>query len=106
VNPRDGHLEPELHLTRFDSAADRRGGLRHGGRRQWKMSFAGQQARRRIEADPPGAGNEDFRPGVQVGEIRGRPRRSLQWFLVRRQLDQVARDKPRRQSEVPQELHQ
>jgi hypothetical protein len=69
VDARDLHVVAERHLRFVDDALDRcgAGGLRRAG--QGDMPFAGEQARRRVEADPPGAGQVDLAPGVQVGEV-------------------------------------
>ena len=48
---------------------DRRGARRLRRARQRDVPFAGEQARRRVEADPAGAGQVDLAPGVQVGEV-------------------------------------
>ena len=69
VEPLHAHVEAEFALRRLNQPFDGRGGgkMRRGGERQ--MAFAGEQAGGGVEADPAGAGNIDFRPGVQVGEI-------------------------------------
>ena len=68
------HVVVELDLALVDGAGDRRGAdrLRRAGQRD--VAFAGEQARRRIEADPAGAGQVDLAPGVQIGEVDGRRR--------------------------------
>ena len=45
--------------------------MRRRGERD--VAFAGQQTGRRVEADPAGAGHIDFRPGVEIGEVRSAP---------------------------------
>ena len=70
------------------------------------MSFAGEQSGSRIEPDPAGAGQIDFGPGVQVGEVAVRAARAVQRFDVGRELNQVAGNEPRRQAQMPQQLHQ
>ncbi len=91
------HLVIELHFALAHHARDRRGRVRLGRRRQRNVPFAGEQSRRRIEPDPSGAGQIDFGPGVQVGEIVGRARRTLERLHVGLELDQVAGDEARRQ---------
>ena len=68
------HLVRELDLAVVDAARYRRraGWLRCA--RQRDVPFAGQQSRRRIEADPAGAGQVDLAPGVKVGEVVARAR--------------------------------
>ena len=64
----------KLDLAGSTRAGDRRGaGGGSGVAGQRNMAFAGQQARGRVEADPAGAGQIDLGPGVQIGEILGRP---------------------------------
>ena len=54
----------------------------------------------------PAPGKVDLGPGVQVGEVGLRPRRAVERGHVRLELDQVTRDEPGRQPELPQELNQ
>ena len=53
-----------------------------------------------VQTDPSRAGQIDFAPGMQVGEILFRPARAVERLLVGRELNEVAGDKPRRQSEM------
>jgi hypothetical protein len=69
-------------------------------------TLAGQQAGRRIEPDPAGAGNVDFRPGMQVGEIVVGALRTVQRDEIRLQLDQVAGHEARGETEMAKRLHQ
>ena len=50
----------------------------------------------------PAPGQIDLGPGVQVGEVGCGARRAVERLHVGRELNQVARDEPRRQPEVPQ----
>ena len=68
----------------------------HGGRgsglgraAQGDVPLAGQQARGRIETDPPRPWQIDLAPGVEIGEVHLGPARSIQRLLVGRQLDEV-----------------
>ncbi len=70
------------------------------------MAFAGQQAGRRVEADPAGAGQVYFRPGVQVGEVGGWALGAFERLHVGDELDQVAGDEARRIAELAQQLDQ
>ena len=70
------------------------------------MSFAREQSGSWIEADPAAAGQVDFGPGVQVGEILVRAARAVERFDVGRELNQVAGNESRRQSKMPEQLHQ
>ncbi len=63
------------------------------------MALAGEQAGRRIEADPAGAGQVDFGPGVQVGEIGGGARGAVERLHVRPELDEIAGDEARREAD-------
>ena len=77
--------------------------MRRGGDRQ--MAFAAQQSRRRVEADPAGARQIHFRPGMQVGEVMGGAGGAFERFDVRPQLDEIAGDKASRQADVTKQLH-
>ena len=70
------------------------------------MPFTSEQAGGGIEADPAGAGQIHFAPGMQVGEIHLGAGRAVEGFDVGGQLDQIARHKSRRQAQVTQQLHQ
>ena len=49
----------------------------------------------------PAPGKKDFGPGVQIAEVVFRTRRTVERFLVRSQLNQVARDKPGGHADLP-----
>ena len=100
------HVVLEGRLARVERAADRRRRRRLGRARERDVAFAGVEAGRRVEADPAGAGEKDFAPGVQVGEVDLGAARAVERLDVALQLDQVARDEARRQAEMTQELHQ
>ena len=85
---------------------DRRGGERIGRAGQRDVALAGEQPRGRVEADPAGAGKVDLGPGVQVGEVGFGPRGAVERCDVGLELDQVSRDEPGGQAELPQDLHQ
>ena len=114
VDPGDGHPDFE---SLFDFVvvvpfrprirpAHRRGRLRVGGAGQGDMPLGRHQPGCRVEAHPAGAGHVDFRPGVQVGEVRRWPFRAFQGLFVGDQLDQVARGESGRQAEMASQLHQ
>ena len=69
------------------------------------MTFAGEQPRCRVETDPTGARQKDLGPGVQIGKVLFRPRGTIERFDVRRELDQIAGNKSRRESQMTQKLH-
>ena len=77
-----------------------------GGGCERDVAFAGEQAGRRIETDPAGARQVDFGPGVEVREVFFRTRRPVERFHVRLELDQVARNKSRREAKLAQNLDQ
>ena len=77
--------------------------MRRGGERD--VALAAQQARGDVEADPAGAGQIDFGPGVQVGEIV-LASAAFERIDVGLQLDQVAGHEARREPEMAQDLHQ
>src|SRR5262249_31526555 len=70
------------------------------------MAFSGKQPGRRVETDPAGAPQIHFGPGVQIGEILFRPRRTVEGFNVRGELNQVAADKSRSKAGVTQQLNE
>ncbi|MNF64412.1 hypothetical protein D3C84_461410 [compost metagenome] len=70
------------------------------------MSFTGEQPGSRIQADPASAGQINFAPGMQVGEIDVGTRWTVEAFDVGGQLDQVTGDETRRQSQIAQQLNQ
>jgi hypothetical protein len=81
------HVEGEVDIGGRGHAGDRRrrAVVRRRGERD--VALASQQPGRGVEADPPGAGEVDLRPGVQVGEVdlgaRGpveRLRSGLSWM--------------------------
>ena len=80
-----GQRHPRILVHAGDEIAELEGGLglagrpgdggrrlRVRGRGQWDVPFAGEQARRRVQTDPSGAGDVDLGPGVQIGEVGGR----------------------------------
>ena len=89
-----------------ESARDRRGTRVIGGAGERYVPFSGKQSRGRIEADPPGTGDIDFSPCMQVGEILVGAGRPVERFDIGHQLHQVSRHEARRQPEVAQDLHQ
>ena len=76
------------------------------GCRQGDVSLPGEQPRGRVQADPPGSGDVDLGPGVQIGEVGGRTRRAVECFDVGGQLHQIAGDEAGGQAELPQDRHQ
>ena len=105
-DPLHRHLVEELDLARFDAARDRRGARRLRRARQRDVPFAGEQSRRRIEADPAGARQVHLAPGVEIREVAVGARGSVERLHVRRQLDQVAGHEARGEPEVAEQLHQ
>ena len=105
-DPGDLHAMLKLSLTLVKSACYRRGGcgLRRAGQRN--MPLASKQARRWIKTNPAGPRQIHFRPGVQIGEIRLRTRRTIQRLHICGQLDQIAGNETRSQTEMAKNLHQ
>ena len=64
------------------------------------MPFPCEQTGCGIKAYPSRARKIDLRPGVQVSEIIIRANRAFQGFHVRLKLNQIARNKSRRQAQV------
>ena len=70
------------------------------------MPLTGKQAGGRIKPDPAGTGQIDLRPGVQIGKILRGAGGAFDRHDVGGELDQVARDEPRRVAEMAQQLNQ
>ena len=100
------HLVGKFALARLHQPTDRRGGRWIGTAGQRDMPFTGKQPGRGIQANPASAGQIHFAPGVQVGEVHLGTGRAVEGFDVGGQLNQITRDKSRRQPEVAQQLHQ
>ena len=103
AHARHRHLEGELDLGLVDGALDRRGARRLGRAGERDVALARQQARGRIEPDPARARQVDLAPGMEVGEILGRPLRPVERLLVGHELDQVARGEARGEAQVAQD---
>ena len=96
----------EVDVAVVHRPADRGGRLRLRRRRQREVALGGEEARRRVEPDPAGAGNEDLGPGVQVGEVALGAGGTVERAHVGPELDQVPGDEARGEAEVAQALHQ
>src|SRR5262245_13033497 len=70
------------------------------------MAFSGKQPGRRIETDPTGAWQVHLGPGMQIGEILFRSRRTVEGFNVRGELNQIAGNKSCSKAEVTQKLNE
>ena len=78
-----------LRNSNSTSVGSVRPGDRGGGRRvrragQRDVALAGEQPRRRVEADPSGTGHVDLGPGVEVGEVGAGPVGAVERRLVGR----------------------
>ncbi len=104
VHPGDPVAEPHLDLDHLGGAGDGGGRGRLGGAGQRDVALAGEQPGGRVEADPAGAGQEHLGPGVEVGEVLGRPAGTVEGGQVGDQLDQVAGHEAGGQAEVAQHL--
>ena len=102
------HLVAEMEgrMTRFHTSGDGRSASRIGRTGQGNMACFGQQSRSRVQANPACTGNVNLRPGVQICKILGRTGRTVQGFLIGFELYQIPRHKTRRQTKMPQGLHQ
>ena len=69
------------------------------------MPLRGEQATGRIEPDPAGAGEIGLGPGVEIGEVARRPRRTVERWLIGGELHQIARAESGRDSHRPQQCH-
>ena len=106
AHARDRHREVERDLALLRLAGNRRGRDGIGARRQRDMTLARKEAGGRLKSDPSRTGQIHFGPGVQVGEVGARTRRTFQRLHVGRELDEVARYKPRRVTEMAQHMHE
>ena len=106
VDPPHAHLVAERHLAFVDRAGHRRGALRIGRGRERDVALAGQEPRRRVEPNPAGAGQVDLGPRVQVGEVRVRSARAVERLHVGLELNEVAGDEARRETEMAEDLHE
>ena len=86
----DRHREVKFDLGFLNGAADGRGRAGLGRAGKGDVAFAGDKARGRIEPDPARAGQIHLGPGMKIGEIIGRPHRSIDSLHIRRELDEVA----------------
>ena len=100
-NPIDPHGVRELALALFRKAGDRCRRRWFGRARDRDVSFSCEQARCRVETNPASAGQVDFTPGMEVGEVHRRSRRPVERFHVGNELDQITRDKTGCQTEMP-----
>ena len=100
------HIEAEFDIGEARHAGDRRGIaiVRRGGERD--VAFAGQEAGRRVEPDPAGAGDIDLAPRVQIGEVLVGAGRPVERNEVRLELDEISRDETRGETQIAQHLDQ
>ena len=70
------------------------------------MTFARHQPGGWIEPDPSRAGQKDFGPGVQVGEVFCYAAWSVEAFHIGRKLDEISGHESRGQPKLPQDLNQ
>ncbi|EKD60036.1 MAG: hypothetical protein ACD_54C00976G0001 [uncultured bacterium] len=103
---RHRHVKIKADLGIAGQPGNRRGVgiMRRGGQRD--MAFAGQQARGRVQPDPACAGQIHLAPRMQIGEILRGACGAVDGHQIGFQLNEVARDKPRRKAQMPQRLHQ
>src|SRR5689334_9225297 len=69
------------------------------------MSFPAEKTGGRIEPDPTRSRNIDFGPGMQVSEVLGSARWTVERLKVRTQLNEIARDKTGCEAEMAEDLH-
>ena len=90
VDAGDLHLEAEIAFAHVGVANHRCGARWEGRACEGDVALAGEQPRSGVEPDPPGAGQVGLGPGVQVGKVGLRARRSVECLHVGRELDEVA----------------
>ena len=106
VDAGDVHVDGELGLADVGEADHRRRVAGIGRARERQVSFAGEESRGRIEADPARAREVGFRPGVEVREVAIGAGGTVERLHVGDELDQVARGEARRDAQVAQDLHE
>ena len=88
------------------SAGDGRGAAGVGRAGERNVAFAGQQPGGGIEPDPARAGQIDFGPGVQIGEVGSGSGGAFERLHVGRQLNQIAGNEARGEAQMAQDLDQ
>ncbi len=105
-NPLHLHGVLELNLAVLDEPGDGRRRGRVGRACQRDMTFSGKQSRSRIESDPTRAGQIHLAPGMQVGEVAFRPRRTLERLHIGCELDEITGYEARREAQMAQQLYE
>src|SRR5208337_3469850 len=98
------HLETELAFAFIHRAADGRGAGRIRGAGERDMAFAGEQTGRRVQADPAGAGQIDFAPRVEIGEILFSATGTVERLHVGLELDEVTADETGGEAAMAEQL--
>ncbi|RMN17035.1 hypothetical protein ALQ63_04097 [Serratia plymuthica] len=106
VHAGDGHQVLKFAFALINRAADGGGAGRFRRAGQRDVSFTGKQPGGGIQTNPTGTGQVNLGPGVQIGKVFLRPRRAIQRFDVRRQLNQITGHEASGQPEVAQDLYQ
>src|ERR1043165_1684460 len=106
VNAGDAHLVRERAFAFVGGAGYRRGVRWKCAARERQMAFAGKQARRRVETDPPAARQINFAPGMEISEIMFGAGRAIESLHIGGKLNQVTGNKARRQTETTADLHE
>ena len=113
VRPRDAggfadachaHFVVQLRFAFVHRAGNGRGAGRLRRAAQRNMAFAGQQPGGWVQTNPSRAGQINFAPGMQVGEILFRPAGAVEGLLVGRELDEVAGNKTGGQAKPAQAI--
>ncbi len=104
LDPGDFHLEVELDFGFAGEADDGGGGLGVWSGGDGEVAFAGHEAGGGVEADPAGAGEVDFGPGVEVGEVVFGAGGAVEALDVGLELDEVTGDEAGGEAEVAEGL--
>ncbi len=75
------------------------------GRAERDMPFAREQPGGGVHPDPAGAGHIGLGPGVEIDHVLRNPLGPFDRHDIGGELDRIARDEPRRETELAQELH-
>ena len=104
----EGLLDPVVVRGRREreGTADRGRRLGIGRAGQGDVALAAEQTAGRVHSHPAGAGKEDLRPRVQVGDVLGDAGWPLQRFDIGLELDRISRGEARREPQVTEQLTQ
>jgi hypothetical protein len=105
-HPVDPHFEAEIDLGGFGQPFYRRGRAVMRGRAERDMPLACEHSRCRIHRHPARTREICLGPGVQIDHVLRNALRPLDRLDIGDQLDRIAGDEPRGETEAAEQLHQ